>query len=91
MYYAKVIGNIVATMKHKGLCGKKIQVIQPIDLETGAKTGNFLIALDSTSSGAGDLVGYEDGSEATWAFDGEDVPTDASIVAIVDRVNIGGE
>ncbi len=91
MYYAKVIGNVVATMKHEGLSGKKLQVIQPIDLETGKVEGTFLIALDSTSSGVGDLVGYEDGSEATWAFDGEDVPTDASIVAIIDKVNIYGE
>ncbi|MGM0365280.1 MAG: EutN/CcmL family microcompartment protein [Actinomycetota bacterium] len=90
MYYAKVIGNIVATIKHEGLAGKKLQVIQPIDLETGEKAGGFLVALDSTSSGTGDLVGYEDGSEATWAFEGENVPTDAAIVAIIDRVNISG-
>jgi len=91
MYYAKVIGNVVATMKHEGLSGKKLQVIQPIDLKTGEKSGNFLIALDSTSSGIGDLVGYEDGSEATWAFDEPNVPTDATIVAIIDRVNLSGE
>ncbi len=90
MYYARVIGNIVATIKHEGLLGKKMQVIQPIDPDTGDKAGDFLVALDSTSSGIGDLVGYEDGSEATWAFDGENVPTDATIVAIIDRINISG-
>ena len=88
MYYARVIGNIVSTIKYKGLKGKKIQIIQPVDIDTGEDTGDFLVALDATSSGAGDMVGYEDGAEATWAFVGEDTPTDASIVAIIDNINI---
>ncbi|HAJ95487.1 MAG TPA: ethanolamine utilization protein EutN [Actinobacteria bacterium] len=88
MYYARVIGNIVATMKYKGLIGKKIQVIQPVDMQTSKDAGSFLVALDATSSGIGDMVGYEDGAEATWAFEGDDIPVDASIVAIIDRVNI---
>ncbi len=88
MYYARVIGKIVSTVKHEGLIGKKIQVLQPVDLETGKDAGNILVALDSTSSGIGDLVGYEDGSEATWAFDEEFVPTDATVVAMIDKVNI---
>jgi ethanolamine utilization protein EutN len=88
MYYARVIGNIVSTIKYRGLKGKKIQIIQPVDIDTGEDTGSFLVALDATSSGVGDMVGYEDGMEATWAFDGEDTPTDASIVAIIDRINV---
>ena len=91
MFYARVIGNIVSTIKYKSLTGKKIQVIQPVDMETGKDTGSFLVALDVTSSSIGELVGYEDGSEATWAFDGENVPTDATIVAIIDKVNINKE
>ena len=50
MYYARVIGNIVSTIKYKGLKGKKIQVIQPVDMETGKDSGSFLVALDATSS-----------------------------------------
>jgi ethanolamine utilization protein EutN len=88
MYYAKVIGKIVSTAKHKGLVGKKIQIIQPVDMETGKNVGSFLVALDVTSSSTSDLVGYEDGMEAAWAFDGEDVPTDATIVSIIDNVNL---
>ncbi len=90
MYYARVIGNIVSTIKYKGLIGKKIQVIQPVDMGTGKDSGSFLVALDATSSGIGDMVGYEDGTEATWAFEGDDTPTDASIIAIIDKVNIIG-
>ena len=57
MYYARVIGNIVSTIKYKGLKGKKIQIIQPVDIDTGKDTGSFLVALDATSSGFGDMVG----------------------------------
>lgn len=88
MYYARVIGNVVSTIKYKGLKGKKIQIIQPVDIDTGKDTGSFLVALDATSSGIGDMIGYEDGGEATWAFEGEDTPTDASIVAIIDKINV---
>jgi len=91
MFYGKVIGNIVATIKVKGLEGKKIQIIRPIDMQTGLESEKFIIALDVTDSGAGDYVGYEDGKEAAWAFEPEEVPTDATIVAIIDNVNIPGE
>jgi len=91
MFYGKVIGNIVATIKVKGLEGKKIQIIRPIDMQTGLESEKFIIALDVTDSGAGDYVGYEDGKEAAWAFEPEVVPTDATIVAIIDNVNIPGE
>jgi ethanolamine utilization protein EutN len=88
MYYAKVIGNVVATIKYKGLAGKKLQVIQPVNLKTGEKTGRPLVAVDTTDAGAGDFVGFEDGLEATWPFEGNDVPSDATIVSIIEKVNV---
>jgi len=87
MFYARVIGKVISTIKYKGLEGKKIQIIQPVDIETGKDVGSFLVALDVTSSSIGDLVGYEDGREAAWAFD-DDVPTDATIISIIDRINL---
>lgn len=88
MYYARVIGNVVSTIKYKGLIGKKILILQPVNMETKKDIGSFVIAVDSTDSGVGDFVGYEDGKEATWAFEGDDVPSDASIVSIIEKVNV---
>ncbi|MGZ5486762.1 MAG: EutN/CcmL family microcompartment protein [Nitrososphaeraceae archaeon] len=88
MFYARVIGNVVCTIKYKGLIGKKLQILQPVNMETGKDSGMFLIAVDTTDSGIGDFVGYEDGMEATWAFDSDDVPSDASIVSIIEKVNV---
>lgn len=90
MFYGKVIGNIISTIKLKSLEGKKIQIVRPIDMQTGFEYEKFIIALDTTDSGMGDYVGYEDGKEAAWAFEPEEVPTDATIVAIIDDVNISG-
>ena len=91
MYYGKVLGNIVSTIKCKGLKGKKLLVVRPIDMETKALSEKFIIAVDTTSSGIGDYVGYEDGKEASWAFYPEEVPTDATIIAIIDKINILGK
>lgn len=88
MFYARVIGNVVATIKYKGLVGSKLQIIQPVNLSTGKDTGSPLVAVDTTDSGIGDFVGYEDGMEATWPFEGNDVPTDAAIISIIEKVNI---
>ena len=88
MYYGKVIGNIVSTVKCKGLEGKKLLIVRPVDMETKKLSKKFIIAVDTTSSGIGDFVGYEDGKEASWAFEPEEVPTDAAIIAIIDKVNI---
>ncbi len=88
MYYGKVIGNIVATIKADGLEGKKIQIIRPVDMATGLESESFIVALDITDSGIGDYVGYEDGKEAAWAFEPEIVPVDATIVAILDNINV---
>lgn len=88
MFYAKVIGNVVSTIKYKGLVGKKLQIIQPINLSNGKNSGRPIVAVDTTNAGVGDYVGYEDGMEATWPFEGDEVPSDATIVSIIETVNI---
>lgn len=88
MFYARVIGNVVSTIKYKGLIGQKLQIIQPVNLSTGKDIGGPLVAVDTTDAGIGDFVGYEDGMEATWPFDINDVPSDATIVSIIEKVNV---
>ncbi len=88
MFYAKVIGSVVATIKYKGLVGKKLQIIQPVNLSNGKNWGRPIIAVDTTDAGVGDYVGYEDGMEATWPFEGNDVPSDATIVSIIETADI---
>jgi microcompartment protein CcmK/EutM len=88
MFLAKVVGTVVSTMKDPQLAAKKILIVQPID-KTGKNSGQKIIALDSVGAGAGETVYYCRGREASFPWYPEEVPTDATIVAIVDTINLG--
>ncbi len=89
MFLARVVGNVVSTIKNSPLTGKKILIVQPVNTQLedhGAK----LVALDSIGSGAGELVYCCRGREASFPWLPEEVPVDATIIAIVDQVHRAG-
>lgn len=88
MFLARIVGNVVATIKDPPLAGKKILIVQPIDKE-GKDQGTKLLALDSVGAGAGEVVYCCRGREASFPWLPEEVPTETSIVAIVDLINVG--
>lgn len=90
MLLGRVIGKVVATMKNESLTGQKFLIVQPIDRNERDK-GKPLVALDSVGAGAGEIVYWCRGKEASFPFLPAEVPTEATIVGIVDRVNIPGE
>ena len=87
MQLARVIGNVVSTAKDAALAGKKVLILQAVDPQ-GADRGAKLLALDSVGAGAGETVYYCRGREASFPWFPDEVPTDATIEAIVDRVNV---
>ena len=86
MFLGRVVGNVVATIKDPLLTGKKILIVQPID-KSGRDQGAKLLALDSVGAGAGETVYCCRGREASFPWLPDEVPTETSIVGIVDRVN----
>ena len=86
MFLARIVGNVVATIKDPHLVGRKILVIQPIDT-AGRDVGTKMLALDSVGAGAGETVYWCRGREASFPWYPEEVPTETTIVAIVDQVN----
>lgn len=86
MQLARVIGNVVATVKHQSLHGRKLLVIQPLDGELNAR-GKPVIAVDSVGAGTGEVVFWCRGREASFPFVPQEVPTDCTIVGIVDSVS----
>jgi len=88
MLLARVIGNVVATVKNDSLTAKKILVLQPVGPD-GKDRGDKLLALDSVGAGAGETVYYCRGREASFPWYPDEVPVDATIVGIVDHVNVG--
>ena len=83
MQLARVIGTIVATAKNDSLEGRKLLVVQTLNANLQPQ-GKPLVALDAIGAGAGDLVFWCRGKEASFPFKREDTPTDCTIIAIVD-------
>ena len=84
MMLARVIGNVVSTIKDPGLEGRKLLLIQPLTRD-GKPKGRPLVGIDSIGAGFGETVYWCRGKEASLAFTGE-VPSDCSIVGIVDMI-----
>ena len=83
MQLARVIGNVVATIKNSTLTARKLMVIQPVDGHL-RPAGTTLVAIDSVGAGPGELVFWCRGKEASFPFEGSEVPTDCTIIGIVD-------
>jgi ethanolamine utilization protein EutN len=82
-----VCGTLVASRKDERLEGINLLVIQPIKPD-GSFTGKTLIATDSTGAGPGERIFWVKSKEASNPFAPVEVPTDATIVGIVDLVNV---
>lgn len=87
MQLARVIGTVVATVKTDSLEGRKLLVIQPLDGRL-KDAGKPMVAIDSVGAGKGEVVFWCRGKEASFPFEPAEVPTDCTIVAIVDSVNL---
>ena len=85
MQLARVIGTVVATVKNELLEGRKLLVIQPLDARYES-AGKPMIAIDSVGAGSGEVVFWCRGKEASFPFEPAEVPTDCTIVGIVDSV-----
>jgi microcompartment protein CcmK/EutM len=83
MQLARVIGNVVATVKNDSLEGRTLLVVQSLDSNLRPQ-GAPLVALDAIGAGVGELVFWCRGKEASFPFRREDTPTDCTIVGIVD-------
>ena len=84
MHLARVIGEVVSSMKDPNLAGTPLLVLQPI-AANGDDAGRTLVALDSVGAGVGEKVLFVRGREAAFPFYPAEPPTDASIVGIVDH------
>jgi microcompartment protein CcmK/EutM len=90
MQLGKVIGTVVATRKEEELEGLKLLVVRGVDLE-GKVTSTLVVAVDAIGAGVGELVLYASGSSARQTKVTKDRPVDATIMAIVDELEVGGK
>ena len=80
MYLGKVIGRVVCSVKDDSLESRKLLLVRRLP------NGPAVVALDAVGAGAGETVYVCRGREAAFAFKPDEVPTEATIVAIVDEV-----
>ncbi|MDR1924735.1 MAG: EutN/CcmL family microcompartment protein [Planctomycetaceae bacterium] len=95
MIIAKIIGSVVATQKAVSLVGQKLLVIEPYRLNsdrTGMiSTSRTMVAVDTVGSGEAEFVLVVLGSAARLTPESNKLPTDATIVGIVDSIHIGNQ
>lgn len=84
MQLARVLGEIVSTMKDPNLMGIKMLVLQPL-AASGEAAGRTLVALDSVGAGVGENVFFVRGREAAFPFYPAEPPADATVIGIVDH------
>jgi ethanolamine utilization protein EutN len=85
---ARVVGNVVATRKQQSHEGKKILLIQPLDLE-GQPAGDVVVALDAVGAGVGDRdLAVQEGFSAMTSVGHIESPIDAAVVGVIDMVEL---
>ena len=84
MLLGKVIGSVVSTQKDKALVGKKLLIVNEIDLE-GNLLEDFIVAVDLVGVGAGEKVLVVTGSSARRTDETRQKAIDSVIVAKVDN------
>lgn len=86
MIICKVIGDIVSTVKNEHFVGKKLMIVQPLDLQNKAE-GEAFLAIDTVQAGPGDRVlVMREGGSARIIFQDNEIPVQAVITAIVDEI-----
>jgi microcompartment protein CcmK/EutM len=90
MFIGKVVGTVISTQKDQGLTGFKLLVIRSLDPGTGKLGSSYQIACDSVGAGEEDVVISVAGSSARMTERTKDKPVDATIVAIIDHIDVGG-
>jgi len=91
MIVGKVVGNVVSTNKAERLIGKKLLVVQPVDMFTLESDGKPLVSIDSVGSGNGEIVMVVGGSSARQTTITKDTPVDSAIVGVIDTIEIEGK
>ncbi len=88
MKLGRVIGTVVATVKHPHFSHEKVLFVQPID-ETGDANGTCIVAVDRAQAGVGDRVlVLEEGTGSRQLFNRKKSPVRSVIVGVVDHVDV---
>jgi ethanolamine utilization protein EutN len=88
MLIGRVIGDVVATQKVPSHVGRKILVVQPLNLD-GSDRGEAVLALDSVDAGINDRVLLaSEGYSAMTSVGRPNSPIDMAVIGVIDSVDL---
>jgi microcompartment protein CcmK/EutM len=91
MILGRVVGTVVSTRKEPKIEGIKFLLLEKIDPQSLKGKGDFVVAMDSVGANLGEIVFYAAGSSSRMTTVTQNKPSDATITAIVDAIDVGGE
>ena len=91
MILARVVGTVVSTRKEPKIEGIKFLLLEKINPTNMLGKGDYLVAMDSVGAGLGEVVFFVAGSSSRMTTTTEGKPSDATIISIVDSIDINGE
>ncbi len=91
MILGRVMGEVVATRKHAAYDGRKLVIVRPLLWYAPSHEVGHLVAVDAIDAGVGDDVLVCMGEPARRALGGRNLPVEAVVCAIVDRVTLGDD
>lgn len=88
MLIGRVVGDIVATQKAPSHEGRKVLIVQPLNLD-GTDRGDAVLALDAVDAGVGDKVlVVTEGWSAMTSVGRSQAPIDMAVIGVIDTVTI---
>lgn len=87
MLIARVVGDVVSTIKDEKIVGRKLLIVREVTVENEL-VGKPIVAIDTLDAGIGDVVLIAQGSSARQTSLTKETPTDAVIMAIVDSLEV---
>ena len=93
MFLARVTGSVVSTHKVDSMTGRKLLTVEPLRVDPDGRerlvgTGRSFVVVDTVGAGLGEMVLIVQGSSARLTPETEKLPVDATIIGIVDTVNV---
>jgi len=89
MKLGRIVGTVVATRKDEKINGLRLYVVRDLSLDLDAKA-SFVVAADAVGAGVGEVVLYASGSSARQTTATDKRPIDATVMAIVDEIDVEG-
>ncbi len=91
MLLARVVGTVVSTVKEERLEGIKLLLLEKIDAATLKGSNDFVVALDAVGAGKDEIVFYVGGSSSRQTDVTSGKPSDATVIGIVDNLELDGK